>query len=161
MRRGATFDPTGRYRYTLWRSWDSSLPRLAFVMLNPSTADHRRDDPTIRRCIGFARDLGYGALVVVNLFAYRTPEPRELSRAARPIGPRNDHFLRAARRRAADTIVAWGAHGGLHDRDREVLALLSGPRRRPLLCLGTTARGHPRHPLYLARTTRPRPFCPG
>lgn len=153
MRRGARFDSTAMYRYTLWRTWDASLPRVAFVMLNPSTADHRVDDPTIRRCIGFARDWGYGSLVVVNLFAFRTPSPRQLGRAADPIGPDNDRHLWAARRRAHATIVAWGVHGAMHGRDRHVLELL-GRSRRPILCLGLTDRGHPRHPLYLRRTTR-------
>ena len=153
MRRGATFDCTGRYRYTLWRTWDTRLPRLAFVMLNPSTADHRVDDPTIRRCMGFAQSWGYGSLVVVNLFAFRTSSPALLARAPEPVGPQNDQYLRAARRRARDIVVAWGAHGSLHGRDRIVLDLLGRRRRRSLLCLGTTAHGHPRHPLYLQKST--------
>lgn len=157
MRRGATFDVTGRYRYRLWRTWDTSLPRVAFVMLNPSTADHRRDDPTIRRCLGFARAWGYGALVVVNLFAYRTPSVAELARAREPVGPDNDRHLRAARGRAAAVVLAWGVHGALRGRDREALAVLARGRK-PLLCLGTTRDGHPRHPLYLRRSVRPLRF---
>lgn len=154
MRRGAVFDPSDEYRYSLWRTWDSALPRVAFVMLNPSTADHRIDDPTIRRCMGFARQWGYGSLSVVNLFAYRTPSPAALARAADPVGPDNDRYLRAACRRARDIVLAWGTHGSLHGRDRAVLDLL-GRGRKPLLCLGTTRDGHPRHPLYLPRDTRP------
>lgn len=158
MRRGATFDATGKYRYTLWRTWDRSSSRIAFVMLNPSTADHRQDDPTIRRCMDFARRWGHGSLLVVNLFAYRTPSPAELARARRPIGPDNDRYLRAARRRCADIVVAWGVHGALHGRDAQALEILGLGRRKPLLCLGTTAAGHPRHPLYLPGTTRPVAF---
>lgn len=170
MYRGALFDATGRYRYRLWRTWDSALPRVAFVMLNPSTADHREDDPTIRRCIGFARQWGYGSLGVVNLFAYRTPSPVALARAVDPVGPDNDRHLRAVCGRARDVVVAWGVHGRLHGRDRAVVALLARRGRRdrgdrgqraPLLCLGTTRGGHPRHPLYLARDTRLRPFAHG
>ncbi len=160
MRRGATFDVTERYRYWLWRTWDASLPRVAFVMLNPSTADHRVDDPTIRRCMGFASRWGYGSLIVVNLFAYRTPSPKELAQAAEPVGPDNDSYLVKARRRSRDMILAWGTHGRLHQRDSEVLELLTRRRRRDLLCLGVTMHGHPKHPLYLPGTTRPRPFEP-
>ncbi|TMF61888.1 MAG: DUF1643 domain-containing protein, partial [Chloroflexi bacterium] len=69
--RGATFSADRRYRYRLWRRWDGARPVVAFVMLNPSTADARRDDPTIRRCIGFAKSWGFGGVEVVNLFAYR------------------------------------------------------------------------------------------
>lgn len=157
MRGGATFDVTGRYRYRLWRTWDAGLPRVAFVMLNPSTADDRQNDPTIRRCIGFARAWGYGALVVVNLFAYRTPSVAALARARAPVGPDNDRHLCAARGRAAAVVLAWGVHGVLHGRDRAALALLARGRK-PLLCLGTTRHGHPRHPLYLHRGVRPLPF---
>jgi hypothetical protein len=158
MRRGATFDATSTYRYSLWRTWDGSLPRVAFIMLNPSTADHRTDDPTIRRCMDFGRRWGYGSVLVVNLFAYRTPSPAELARARHPIGPENDRYLMAAGRRSAAVVAAWGVHGALHGRDAQVLELLGLRRRKPLLCLGTTSAGHPRHPLYLHRETRPMPF---
>lgn len=157
MHRGAKFDPTGRYRYSLSRTWDSALPRVAFVMLNPSTADGRADDPTIRRCIGFARRWGYGSLVVVNLFAYRTPSPAALARALSPVGPDNDRHLRAARSRSAAMVAAWGVHGALLGRDQAVMALLARGRK-PLLCLGTTRDGHPRHPLYLPADVQPRPI---
>jgi hypothetical protein len=96
---------------------------------------------------------------VVNLFAYRTPSPAELARARHPIGPENDRYLRAAGRRSAALVLAWGVHGALHGRDEQVLELLGPRRRKPLLCLGTTSAGHPRHPLYLHRTTRPTPFA--
>lgn len=117
-------------------------------MLNPSTADARRDDPTVRRCIGFARDWGYGGIEVVNIFALRATDPRELRSARDPIGPRNDAFiLRAAA--GSPVVVAWGIHGALGDRG--VLALkLFGARSR-LLALGRTRSGAPRHPLYLRR----------
>lgn len=157
MRRGATFDATGQYRYRLWRSWDGSLPRVAFVMLNPSTADHRQDDPTIRRCIGFARDWGYGGLLVVNLFAYRTPSVAALFQVRDPVGPDNDRHLAEVGRRAAAVVLAWGVHGARDGRAEGVLGLL-GRCRAPLLCLGTTRHGHPRHPLYLPGSIRPAPF---
>ncbi len=151
MRRTATFDSTSQYRYRLGRFWNAALPRVTFVMLNPSTADHRQDDPTIRRCIGFARDWGFGSLVVVNLFAFRTPSPARLARAPAPVGPDNDRALRRARGESALVVAAWGNHGRLRDRDREVRALLDDRA----VCLGMTKLGQPRHPLYVRRDARP------
>jgi len=148
MTGGAAFSRDGRYRYRLWRRWDRSRPAIAFCMLNPSTADARRDDPTIRRCIAFARDWGYGGVEVVNIFALRATDPRALRSARDPVGPRNDAFmLRAAAR--SPVVIAWGIHGALRDRGSTALRLF-GPRAR-LLALGRTRSGAPRHPLYLRR----------
>ena len=155
-RAGAEFDGTGAYRYSLWREWDSLRPIVAFVMLNPSTADTAKDDPTIRRCASFARSWGFGSMEVVNLFAYRTSEPRRLLHAPEPVGPANDGYLLDAASRAHTLIVGWGVHGGLLDRGREVLGLLAG--RSQLHCLGFTQAGQPRHPLYIRRETVPVPF---
>ena len=141
---GATFSADGRYRYRLWRRWDRSKPVVAFVMLNPSSADGRRDDPTIRRCIGFARAWGFGGIDVVNLFAYRASEPRRLREVDDPVGPDNARYLRRAIRRADLVVLAWGAHA-------VAAGLLSLPRAR---CLGLTRAGQPRHPLYLPRDAR-------
>ena len=148
MTGGAAFSRDGRYRYRLWRRWDRSRPTIAFCMLNPSTADASRDDPTIRRCIRFARDWGYGSIEVVNIFALRATDPRVLRSARDPVGPRNDAFmLRAADRQPV--VIAWGVLGALRDREAEALTLF-GPRTR-LLALGRTRFGAPRHPLYLRR----------
>ena len=155
-RTSVEFDPTGAYRYSLWREWDSLGPAVVFVMLNPSTADAGNDDPTIRRCASFARSWGYGSLEVVNLFAYRTTEPSGLWQTLDPIGPENDRYLVDAAGRAQSLVFAWGAHGALMDRGREVLGLLAG--RREIFCLGLTQAGQPRHPLYLRRETLPVPF---
>lgn len=144
---GAIFDMTGQYRYILWRAWSGDYPRIAFIMLNPNTADAQRDDPTIRRCIGFARAWGFGSLEVVNLFAYRTPDARVLSRIADPIGEDNDHFLVQAAARVRCIVVAWGTKGALLNRDQAVLYLLTGQDH--LYCLGRTKDGYPRHPLYV------------
>ncbi|HEV8470576.1 MAG TPA: DUF1643 domain-containing protein [Candidatus Limnocylindria bacterium] len=116
-------------------------------MLNPSTADARRDDPTIRRCIGFARGWGFGGVEVVNLFAYRTTDWRELVRVCDPVGPDNSRHLWRAIARAGLVVLAWGAHASSS-------RLLSLPRAR---CLGLTRAGEPRHPLYLRRDVRPVP----
>jgi len=127
-----------------------------FVMLNPSTADAEQDDPTIRRCAGFARAWGFGGMTVVNLFAFRATDPARLRRARDPVGRDNDHHIATAARGAGMVVLAWGVHGALDGRDRVVAALLADVRPR---CLGTTRGGYPRHPLYLPAATRSRPFA--
>jgi hypothetical protein len=129
-------------------------------MLNPSIADAERDDPTIRRCLGFACAWGYGALTVVNLFALRATCPHTLRRAADPVGPDNDDHLRAALVSARGIVFAWGNHGGLHGRDRDICSLLPlhAKRKTNALCLGITGAGQPRHPLYVRADAVPQPF---
>jgi hypothetical protein len=144
----AVFSKCGRYRYVLRRTWNESGPTVLIIGLNPSTADAECDDPTIRRCIGFARDWGYGSLLVGNLFAYRATHPRVLKSVADPIGPRNDSWLRNLVRQADFVVAAWGIHGSLHSRDMQVLAAVSDVH-----CLGVTKAGYPRHPLYLSATS--------
>lgn len=152
----ATFSPDRAYRYRLTRTWDSSSPYAAFVMLNPSTADAFTADPTIRRCVSFARSWGAGGLVVLNLFALRSTDPKALYGHPDPVGPDNDAVI--AETFAHDdfvigpTVVAWGVHGTLHGRGDRVAALLRARAAR-VTCLGTTRDGHPRHPLYLAANT--------
>ena len=158
LSRGATLSADGRYRYRLWRRWDRSRPVVAFVMLNPSTADARRDDPTIRRCIGFARSWGFGGLEVVNLFALRATDPRGLRRARDPIGSRNARFVRAALSRSSTVVLAWGADPLAA---RQPADMRFGLSRRRLRCLGLTRAGQPRHPLYLPRSARLVPFRSG
>jgi hypothetical protein len=154
MTGGAAFSPDRRYRYRLWRRWDRSRPVVTFVMLNPSTADERRDDPTIRRCIGFARRWGFGGAEVVNLFALRATDPRELRTVRDPVGPENDRHIRRAIARAALVVLAWGTHGAVAQRARAV-GLVASPRRPR--CLGWTRSGEPRHPLYLPAGAAPVP----
>ena len=153
MIRGALFSRDRRYRYRLWRRWDPARAQIAFCMLNPSTADEHADDPTIRRCIGFAREWGYGGVEIVNLFALRATDPRELMTARDPIGRRNDSYLIETSRRSAAVVIAWGIHGAFRSRGAVARGLLS-PRAR-LLALGWTREGEPRHPLYLRRDVRP------
>jgi hypothetical protein len=126
-------------------------------MLNPSTADEVRDDPTIRRCRGLAAAWGFGAVLVANLFALRATDPRALVRARRPIGAHNDEVLATAAARAAAIIVAWGNHGALAGRDRAVADLLGGYRLR---CVGINRSGAPRHPLYVPRDATPARWIP-
>lgn len=145
MLTGATLSDCGRYRYQLWRAWGDG-PSCVFVMLNPSTADAEKDDPTIRRCIGFAKREGCGSLNVVNLFAFRATKPKDMMAAADPIGPENDEVIAAALRDpGAVKIAAWGTKGAFMGRGAQVRAKWRGS----LKCLGQTKDGHPLHPLYV------------
>ncbi|MFU8828217.1 MAG: DUF1643 domain-containing protein [Phycisphaerales bacterium] len=128
-------------------------------MLNPSTADEQRNDPTVRRTIGFALDRGFGSIEVVNAFALRSTDPGRLRADAKagldPIGPRNDEAIRRAMRRSAIVVAAWGGHAELLDRHRILSEILAGHDR--CVSLGLTAAGLPRHPLYLRADA---PFLP-
>lgn len=147
MIRDATLSPCGQFRFSLLRQWGASLPRLLFVMLNPSTADALADDRTVEKCIRFATRLGFGSIEIVNLFAYRTKNPIMLKRAGYPVGEGNDQHIVEAVSRAAMVICAWGANARAHDRAAEVLALIE-PWCEPM-ALRTLADGVPEHPLYL------------
>lgn len=144
----ATFSPCRAYRYSLLRVWDSKLATVLFIGLNPSTADEMSDDPTVRRCIGFAKRWGFGRLILANLFAFRSTDPAALSQVSDPIGPANDNWLTQLRAAAEVAVVAWGANGSLLERDASVLKMLG-----EVQCLGKTRSGAPRHPLYLASDT--------
>lgn len=141
----AVFSDCRLYRYTLRRRWSPGVLG-GFVMLNPSTADEFKNDPTIRRCMGFAMREGWGGLVILNLFAFRATDPKDMTKAVDPIGPENDRILIAASQEIDGPLVAaWGAHWLAAVRSKAVVAALS----RPLVCLGKTADGSPRHPLYV------------
>jgi hypothetical protein len=150
---GAAFSPCRKYRYALWRRWETEKPYAMFVGLNPSTADEIEDDPTIRRCKRFASDWGYGCLVMTNLFAIRATDPKVMLAHDDPVGPENDDYLRYLARRAGIVVSAWGAHGGHRGRDFQVLRMIAGMHH-----LGLTKAGKPRHPLYLRADTKPALF---
>lgn len=145
----ATFSGDRAYRYALTRRWDGR-PAAVFVMLNPSTADAFRTDPTVTRCQGFARREDCGGLIIVNLFALRATDPRDLRGHPDPVGAGNDQYISGHCASGRLVIAAWGAHGRLHGRDQAVLSMLAGARIA-VRCLGVTAGGMPRHPLYLPR----------
>lgn len=133
-----------RYRYTLVRQFDKGHGTVVFIMLNPSTADAIKDDPTIRRCKGFAQQWGYRQLLVVNLFAARATDPKDLKLMDDPVGKYNDSIILDTIKGAERVIVAWGNHGGHQDRDLEVMGLIE-PYCIPF-CLGVTGSGSPKHP---------------
>lgn len=149
----AKLSPAGHYRYTLGRRWSWHAPLVCWIMLNPSVADASTDDATIRRCIGFSKLWNCGGLIVVNLFALRSTDPKELYRADDPVGRDNDQCILEAAGRCQVRVAAWGAHGALHDRGKRVRAWLQAVDPRPLQHLGLTKEGQPRHPLRLAKTT--------
>lgn len=175
----ASFSRSLRYRWLLERHWPVSaglgcspdrIRTLIFCGLNPSSADAQGDDPTLRRLVAFARQWGYGRLVVLNLFALVTPSPAHLLRHHRPKGAANDAVLRHwihqwSKRAHWDLWIGWGSNGGLRGQDQWFLAHLEtvqDRRRRsggaPVFCLGITRAGHPRHPLYLPGNTQQQPW---
>ena len=117
----AEFSPCRQYRYSLWRYWDEHKRYAVFVCLNPSTADETKDDPTVRRCINFAKGWDYGGMIMLNLFALRSTDPKRLKLVDDPVGPDNDFHLRSASSKAGITIAAWGIHGTLMGRNKEVI----------------------------------------
>ena len=149
----------GPYRYWLMRSWGdtltplgSTLRRLLWVMLNPSKADANRDDPTLKACVEFSRRGGFDALEVVNPCAYISSDPKDLLAPRDPFGPDNDRWIRMAANVCDSIVVAWGNGGAAFpERIVEVVEMLRP--HGPLLCLGTTKSGQPRHPLRLHHDT--------
>jgi len=149
--RSAVISPDGVYRYLLERRWGGG-PAVAWIMLNPSTADADTDDQTLRRISVFSRGWGFGRLIVANLYALRATDPAQLWTAADPVGPDNDRHIADAVS-CHEVIAAWGANAK-PDRVAQVLALIG---RQPgvghLHCLGVTKSGAPKHPLYVAGNT--------
>jgi len=174
IERKTIFSPCRLYRYTLWREWSAPTPLLyhtpdphldyhpgkhdqylMVIGLNPSTADETRDDPTIRRCIGFAKQWGFGALCMTNLFAFRATDPRKMMGMKKPIGEENDRWLAACAREAGLVLAAWGCNGGFMGRSTEVLKLVDN-----LHCLHETKDGFPQHPLYVRSDKQPLSYSP-
>ena len=146
-----------RYRYVLTREFGGD-PTCLFIMLNPSSADADHDDPTIRRCIGFAKRGGFGRLEVVNLYAFRTASPSTLFTALHPVGPDNGSEIREALGRADMVIAAWGNNADVNSgRVSKVMALIERSGK-PVKCFGLTRQGQPKHPLYLRSDAGLKPF---
>ena len=158
-RREAVYSTCQKYRYSLTCTWNSSLRRLLIVMLNPSTATELSNDPTIERCERRARALGYGAMRICNLFALRETSPARLLRAGEPVGDMNADQIGRAVLWADDILSAWGVHGAHLGQDKEISAILDSSGK-PVLALGLTKAGHPRHPLYVSYAVRPVPLAP-
>jgi hypothetical protein len=180
-KRSAVFSDDRVYRYTLDIVWDESLPLVQFIGLNPSTADEFKDDNTVRKCKQFARNWGYGGMVMTNLFAYRDTDPRGMKKHPQPAGERNgafcrdcadaaefgycddglpctsdrsrnDYFLRSVAERCQMTVAAWGNHGEHRNRGAYVAGMFQRKLDRPLKCFRITNAGQPEHPLYMPYT---------
>lgn len=132
-----------RYRYALWRTWDQSKPYIMFICLNPSTADETTDDPTLTRCITYAKSWGYGGVCMANLFAFRATAPADMKAAKNPIGSQNDRWLEKLAHEAERVVAAWGNDGGHSGRSRQVRGLIPN-----MYCLKINKTGEPAHPLY-------------
>lgn len=158
MGSSAEFSPCLRYRYFLRRVWDDKLPLCAWVMLNPSTADAQHDDPTIRKCIGFARRWKCGGICVANLFAWRATDPRELRDTDDPVGPDNDRWLAQAAK-CGMVVLGWGANPLAARRSEAAIRLLRTCGAEPLW-LRATATGQPCHPLYMPYSLKPLALMP-
>lgn len=142
----AKFSPCERYRYELGRIWDSEVPPLVWIGLNPSTADELELDPTLTRIQKRSQDFGAGGFIMLNLFAYRATNPFVMKKQKEPVGPLNNlaihHYLKH------QIVACWGSHGCYKDRGKEVLDMLLRAKTR-LYFLELTKYGQPKHPLYL------------
>lgn len=148
----AILSPDRLYRYELRRRWGAGKT-CCFVGLNPSTADERKNDMTVRKCIGFADRWGYRSICVLNLFAFRATSPTDMEEAADPIGPLNDEILTNSLPTMGRVVVAWGANDFASERAAIVTSMIPRP-----LCLGLTKEGHPRHPSRIAYATELIPY---
>ncbi len=153
MKNTAKLSGCRNYRYALWRTWDSSKPFVMFVGLNPSTADETSDDPTLTRCINYAKSWGYGGICMANLFAFRATAPSDMKASDDPIGTENNKWLKKLAKDAALIIAAWGNDGSYLERSEQVKELLPN-----LYCLNLNKSGEPAHPLYQAAKLKPMPI---
>jgi hypothetical protein len=153
----AEYSDCERYRYTLTRVWDPKGARAMFVMLNPSTATEVQNDPTVERCERRARALGFGAFRVLNIFAWRATDPRDMRAAADPVGPDNDRAIVESVPWADRIVCAWGTHGAHLGRGPQVERLLRAAGAE-LHHLGLSKEGHPKHPLYIGYAVQPVPW---
>lgn len=145
----AIFSECGLFRYELRKIWLPKKGWVCWIMLNPSIADSNIEDPTIRRCMGFAELWGYGGITVANIFAFKATNPKKMLATADPIGPENDFYIRKLSHEAVLTVCGWGNLGVHLFRGKRVLPLLKAP-----YCLGITGSKQPKHPLYLAKNTK-------
>ena len=153
----AVFSPCKTYRYMLQRNWGVRRKAVNLLMLNPSTADEMKNDPTVHRCQQRAVDLGFGQLEVTNIFALRSTDPELLKKHPDPVGPDNDAAILDSAKVCDLVICAWGTDGKLYERGKHVLQLLRSNGIKPH-CLKLSKDGHPCHPLYLPYSLQPQPM---
>jgi hypothetical protein len=159
----AIISPCGLYRYELRRRWAFGNS-VIFIGLNPSTADASVDDATIKTCVRYAKRWGSGSLIMLNLFALRSRDPKALLKAIDPIGPETDDYIRLAMvPRPVHVVAAWGAFPIARERARRIAEIVSvvGRQMTYLSCLVKNADGSPHHPLYLPSDLTPQPYTLG
>lgn len=154
---GATFSPCKKYRYTLWRIWNPEVPPLLCILLNPSTADEIKNDPTVERCERRAISGGFGGLLIGNAFALRSTDPGVLRTVSEPVGLGNDEALLGMAKEAGQVVCGWGTHGNFLDRGKTVLEMLR-INHISVYCLGQNKDETPKHPLYVGYKTDFRPL---
>ena len=159
--RGAELSPCGIYRYTLTREWEDGRC-VAWLMFNPSTADAEQDDATIRKCVGFSKRWGYGRMVVVNLYAVRSRDPKAIARIIDPVGPLNNYWITESFKEAREIVCAWGCaqHAVRIGRRIDEVMKIAHAADVPTICLGQRRDYHPRHPLMLPYSTERSPYTP-
>jgi len=150
LKKDAILSASRKYRYALWRIWDESKDKAMFIGLNPSTADEKEDDRTIKRCISYAKQWGYGGIIVGNLFAFRTPSPKDMMASDDPVGSENDQWLRRLADDADMIVAIWGNSGYYLNRSEAVAAMFPN-----LHCLKVTGSGQPHHTRGLPDGIRP------
>ena len=149
MTKDAVLSEDKKYRYSLSRIWDESKGYVLFIGLNPSTADANIDDPTIRRCIGFATNWGYGGIKMANLYAKRATDPKKLEGDPYLVGDENYDYIISLSKDASLIVAAWGANKILKSHGNQVSYTLDMLKNKEIMCLGKTKNGNPRHPLYV------------
>lgn len=155
---GAVFDESRTYRYLLWRRWGEG-PGVLWIMLNPSTADEHVLDPTLRRCLDYTKRWGFGEMVVANLYALRSTDPKELWRVDDPVGPDNLHHIEKAVRDSGRVIVGWGSNAK-PDAVAAVVEIFQRLEVQPYCLRLSPKTGQPWHPLYLPKSSAPIPWSP-
>lgn len=144
----AVFSDCSRYRWLLMRRWNEGSKICMFIGLNPSTADYSNDDPTVSRCVGFARKWGCSAMYMMNAYAFRATDPKVMKRQSDPVGQQCDEHLKAISASCSIKVACWGAHIETY-RQTELKRMIPG-----LKCFGLTAKGYPKHPLYLSKDSQ-------
>jgi hypothetical protein len=156
---GAAFSACRRWRWLLWRRWDEKLPAANFLMLNPSTADEVKLDPSCTRARRYAEAWGYGALIVTNVFGWRATDPDDMKAQADPVGKGNDAAILRAAKEAGIVVCAWGNHGAHLERSTKVARSLAKAGVQ-LHALRVNGNGEPAHPLYLPGNLKPQAWVP-
>ena len=162
---GALYEKGLRYRYTLTRAWDGGAGNVIFICMNPSTATELEDDPTIKRCVNFAKDWGFHSYTLLNVMAYRSTDPSKLPAVEKAIGPQNLTVIErhcSFGRNGAPVIIAWGnrrkGYDAAYDAVEDILRRHQRRGNITVSTLGTNKTGDPKHPLYLRKDTEVQPW---